>query len=132
MAEREAFFFAENCAEPQPASRVERAATADERDYIRKWLGYSRNVAILLGLEVRYNLYEGMPVESNRHATFRTHFNIINSKLGFPMIHFCPHKFFVLIFEAVLQVNYDYDDYNDNNNNNNNNRKIGYLFEAFA
>ena len=47
--------FAEKCAETQLALRVDRAATADECDYIRKWLGYSRNFTILLSLEFRYH-----------------------------------------------------------------------------
>jgi hypothetical protein len=72
------------CAESQPASRVDRAATADECDYIRKWLGYSRNFTILFGLEFRYRIYKGMQVEYNRHASFKTLFNIIQSMPAFP------------------------------------------------
>ena len=83
-AEREASLFAEKCAESQPASRVDRAATEDECDFIRKWLGYSRNFATLLGPEVSYHLYEGMPFESTHHATYKTHLNIIHSMPGFP------------------------------------------------
>jgi hypothetical protein len=83
-AEREASLFAEKCAGFQPASRVDRAATADKCDYIRKWLGYSRNFATFLGLEVSYHLYEGMPFESKHHATFKSHINIIHSIPGFP------------------------------------------------
>jgi hypothetical protein len=89
-AEREASLFAEKCAE----SRVDRAATADEAVYIRKQLGYSRNFTILLGPELHYHLYKGMPVESNRHATSRCILTSSIRSLGFPILFFLPPQIF--------------------------------------
>ena len=66
-----------------------------------------------------------MPVESNRNATFKMHFNILHSMPGFPHDTLFAPTIFPATFYAVMQVDDDDDD-------DSNNCKIGFHFGTFA